>query len=269
MKQRAILQDSIALAKAKASTQNDVLALIAKHTVQHANAKGVSEKDILKALQQRETIGSTGFGRGIAIPHCALPSIRGFVTGIITLAEGIDFNALDDNPTKTFLFIVGPEEDRTTHIRILSTFSKILKMPDAPAQLLAADDDKTLRTRFLSYTVDTSDAEKQEKVLFTVYVQNESYFSDILQIFSSVTDGTVSVIETNNARHYLHTMPLFAGFWNEQDTISGKVILAVANKSFMNDTIRRIHMVAEDIESEPGVLITVQDVLYTCGSIEF
>jgi PTS system nitrogen regulatory IIA component len=60
-------------------------------------------------LQQRERIGTTGFGGGIAIPHCSLDDIEEFVVGLLIVSDGVDFESLDGKKTTTFFFIIGPK----------------------------------------------------------------------------------------------------------------------------------------------------------------
>jgi hypothetical protein len=94
-------------------------------------------------------------------------------------------------------------------------------------------------------------------------------FEDILQVFSAAVKGSITVVETNNAGYYLHRLPLFSAYWSDVTQTFNRLIIAVVDRDFTNDVIRRIHMVANNIEKETGVLITVQDLVYTSGSIEF
>ena len=67
--------------------------------------KNVSDEEILNGLQDRESLGSTGFGKGIAIPHCRLKSVSDFVVGIMTVPAGVDFEALDGEAVNFIIFI--------------------------------------------------------------------------------------------------------------------------------------------------------------------
>jgi hypothetical protein len=63
-------------------------------------------------------------------------------------------------------------------------------------------------------------------------------------------------------------MPLFASLWNQDRSGFHRIVLAVTEKSRCNDLVRRIHLLSDHIEEEPGVLVTVQDLLYAGGSVE-
>lgn len=84
--------------------------------------KSVNENEIFKKMMDREKLSTTGFGKGIAIPHCAIEGIDDFVIGIITLPQGVDFASFDKKPVKLIVFIVLPADKRTEHVRVLSKY---------------------------------------------------------------------------------------------------------------------------------------------------
>ncbi|MBN2552378.1 MAG: PTS sugar transporter subunit IIA [Spirochaetales bacterium] len=256
-------------ARNKAEVLSDLARLAKKSRV----LASVSERRILDALQAREQVGTTGFGGGIAIPHCSLDEIEEFAVGLLIAPEGIDFAALDGRKTTTFFFIIGPTSQRNRHIQLLAAISKILKNPDVIDRFLEAFDERRVRQiveeLFRLVDVEVSPDRQQGRCLFHVFVQKEQYFEDLLQVFSAAVEGSIAVIETNAAGYYLHRLPLFAAYWSESHKGFCRLILAVVDKELCNDVIRRIHTVVEDVESEPGVLITVQDLFYSSGSLEF
>jgi hypothetical protein len=82
-------------------------------------------------------------------------------------------------------------------------------------------------------------------------------------------DGSISVLETNAAGYYLHRLPLFAAYWSESQKGFCRLILAVVDRDLCNDVIRRIQTLVEDIDKSPGVLVSVQELFYSSGSLEF
>jgi PTS system nitrogen regulatory IIA component len=224
---------------------------------------------IVKLLREREAIGSTGLGHGIAIPHCSVKGTSTFVVGMLTLAEPIEFNSIDGQPADLFFFIIGPRDDRNHHIKLLSAISKAVSQAELAAALRAATDPAAaheLLIRNLSYEEDTVGS---EKVLFQVFVQNLDHFEAILNLLSSEVSGSISVIETRNAGAYLFRMPLFAAFWSESRDHEGRVILAIAERRATNQLIRQIHEITGDPDVRSGVLVTVQDLTYAAGSLDF
>ncbi len=254
----------------KARDKTAVLHEITKLALKSTPLSPFSEGEIFNALQARENIGSTGFGRGIAIPHCSLKNLTEFVVGLLIIPEGVDFASLDGQKTRAFFFIIGPENNRNQHIQILSGVSRLLKSPSDISRLIEAPDKGTLKERFLSLVqYQDKDKEKKEKSLFQVFIQREDYFEDILQVFSAAVQGTISVIETNNTGYYLNTLPLFSAYWTEKNPGFNRIILAVVEKELSNDIIRRLNLIVDNIDRESGILITVQDLAYTSGSLDF
>ena len=104
-----------------------------------------------------------------------------------------------------------------------------------------------------------------QQCLFHVIIQREEHFDEILEIFSASVQGSVAVIEAKSAGAYLHRIPLFAAYWTEQPSSHSSIILAVVDKGLCNDIIRRISLVVDNLDREPGVLVSVQDLLYSAG----
>ena len=94
--------------------------------------------DVLRAVQERETVLSTGIGQGIAIPHgksAALPELR-LAAG--RTAVPVEFDALDGQPVRLLFLLVGPETAAGPHIKALSRISRILRQDSVRDRLIAA-----------------------------------------------------------------------------------------------------------------------------------
>jgi PTS system nitrogen regulatory IIA component len=254
----------------RAKNKKEVLREIARLALKSPVLSELSEQDIFNALEVRERIGSTGFGKGIAIPHCSLENLHEFVVGLLITPEGVDFQSLDKLKTKVFFFIIGPTEKRNVHIQILSSISRLFKTPEVIEQILKEKNIGTVRDRLLGLVRYREEMEeKKGYCLFHVFVQNEKYFQEILQVFTAAEHASVSVLESNNAGYYLYSLPLFSAMWSDKSTLFNKIIIAVISKDLSNDVIRRINMVVEDIDKTAGVLISVQDLFYSSGSIDY
>jgi PTS system nitrogen regulatory IIA component len=228
----------------------------------------IDENRIFKALSEREELGSTAFGGGIAIPHCRLPDVEDFVVGIITLSEGVNFNAMDDAPVRLAVFIIAPDTESDEHIRILSGISQALSIPGAVDELLAQNDNEALRESFLRYVRDKANEDEDTgKNLVHVFLQNEDLFRDILQVFGSIEAASALVVEAENTNAYLSKMPLFAGFWSDNPHTFSRLIVATVGKSMTNETIRRIDRIAGGISNRDDLLVCVQDLFYCAGQL--
>jgi PTS system nitrogen regulatory IIA component len=89
-----------------------------------SEALGVDAASLLSVLEKRELLGSTGIGKGIAVPHAALPELgppRGF---IFQLSRSLDFDAIDEAPVDLVFLLVFGEEWRSEYLKVLATIAR-------------------------------------------------------------------------------------------------------------------------------------------------
>jgi PTS system nitrogen regulatory IIA component len=228
----------------------------------------VNEGEIRRALEEREALGSTGFGNGIAIPHCRLEAVSAFVVGLISIPGGVEFDALDEQPVHLVVFIIAPATESDQHVRLLSGISRVLSIPGAVDEMVAAPSREALVESFLRHARDKLEStEAQTRQIFHVFVQEEEYFREIVEVFESIDDSAIAVLEVENAGAYLAKMPMFAGFFRDSPDTFGRLIIGVVNKRFGNETIRQIERVTGGLRDKAGVLVTVQDLFYCEGSL--
>lgn len=230
----------------------------------------IPEEDIYTALLNREEVGSTGFGDGIAIPHCSFDSIDDFVVGLLLSPEGSDFDSLDEKPVKVFAFIIGPKASRNEHIHLLSEISRVLNNKKALQELLTEKTSETILESFLRYVRDDVDPSlNSQKSLFHIFIQNEDKLEKILEVISEINDSSISVIDANDASKYFQRMPLFAGFLDNKDKGSHKLVIAIVNKKLTNETLRQITKVTGDLTNAQDICVLVQDIIFCAGAINF
>lgn len=96
-----------------------------------------SEGMLFKMLKRRENLGSTGIGRGIAIPHCRSLVVNKLRVAFGRKREGLDFKAIDDGPVHFFFLIVAPPlEVSNQYLPVLGKIAQFAKEPDVPERLL-------------------------------------------------------------------------------------------------------------------------------------
>ncbi|HVF58755.1 MAG TPA: PTS sugar transporter subunit IIA [Thermoanaerobaculia bacterium] len=106
-----------------------------------AGAGLVPDADELhQKLAERERLGSTAVGGGVAIPHCKLRGLGQAVVAIGRVEPGIDFGAADGEPVRAFFVVVSPAESPAEHLRVLSTVARWIKGKRNVEQLLALED---------------------------------------------------------------------------------------------------------------------------------
>lgn len=94
---------------------------------------------VLEKLIQRERLGSTGVGHGIAIPHARvdIPELSGMV---LRLRNKIDFESIDSEPVDIVFLLLAPEADNASHLKALSRVARTFRMPGVVRALRGADD---------------------------------------------------------------------------------------------------------------------------------
>ncbi|MBC8441311.1 MAG: PTS sugar transporter subunit IIA [Deltaproteobacteria bacterium] len=95
-------------------------------------------KEIAIVLMEREQLGSTGIGGGIAIPHGKLDSVKSIIVGFGLSREGIEYESLDNKPVHIFFLLLTPENSTGGHLKVLAQISKLLKMDQFKKDLIAA-----------------------------------------------------------------------------------------------------------------------------------
>ncbi|MGI6415731.1 MAG: PTS sugar transporter subunit IIA [Thermoguttaceae bacterium] len=94
------------------------------------NAGGVQEEEfesIVKAILKREELGSTGIGRGVAVPHTKHPSVDRLVGTVAVSREGVDFQSLDGEKVHLFFLLISPPDRPGDHLRALENISRQLR----------------------------------------------------------------------------------------------------------------------------------------------
>ena len=103
-----------------------------------SNITKASVKEIATVLMEREQLGSTGIGGGIAIPHGKLDSVQSIIVGFGLSRKGIEYESLDNKPVHIFFLLLTPENSTGGHLKVLAQISKLLKMDQFKKDLIAA-----------------------------------------------------------------------------------------------------------------------------------
>ncbi len=92
-------------------------------------------QDIFESLVAREKLGSTGFGNGIAIPHCRLPGCSSPISALLRLESAVDFDAIDGAPVDLLFVLLVPEAATDEHLELLRQIASMLDRSDVREQL--------------------------------------------------------------------------------------------------------------------------------------
>lgn len=119
-----MLGPSSVLAGLRATSKKQVLQELANHG---AEASGLTARTIFDALIERERLGTTGVGNGIAIPHGKLPGIARIYGVFAKLERPVDFEAIDEMPVDLVFLILAPEGAGADHLKALAKISRLLR----------------------------------------------------------------------------------------------------------------------------------------------
>ena len=118
------LRPEAILANLKAASKKQALQDLARRA---AELTGQHERFIFDVLLERERLGSTGVGRGIAIPHGKLPHLQGVFGAFARLERPIDFDAVDEQPVDLVFLLLAPEGAGADHLKALARISRMLR----------------------------------------------------------------------------------------------------------------------------------------------
>jgi PTS system nitrogen regulatory IIA component len=103
---------------------------VLKELSQYAAASlGIAPQQLLDALMERERLGTTGIGHGIAIPHARLPGLNRLVGLFARLEEPVDFESLDDQPSDLIFLLLAPDSADADSLKALARISRLLRDP--------------------------------------------------------------------------------------------------------------------------------------------
>ncbi|MDI9244926.1 PTS IIA-like nitrogen regulatory protein PtsN [Marinobacter sp. CHS3-4] len=143
-----ILAPELTLCRVPASSKKRVMETIAEH-IQHQD-ETLSESQIFNNLVSRERLGSTGIGQGIAIPHCRLDGLDHVVGVLMTLEEGVGFDAIDNQPVDLVFALVVPKEATSEHLELLSQIAEKFNNSSFCDHLRQCTDGETLYRQMLT-----------------------------------------------------------------------------------------------------------------------
>jgi nitrogen PTS system EIIA component len=139
------------IARLGATNKKQVLQYISRHA---SKRTGCSEREIFFVLMERERLGTTGVGNGIAIPHAKLPDLERLYALFARLVHPIDFDAIDDRPVDLICMVLAPEKLGGDTLKALARVSRLLRDKAACEKLRGTDDAKEL----CALLIDTANA---------------------------------------------------------------------------------------------------------------
>ncbi|PIE62907.1 MAG: PTS fructose transporter subunit IIA [Desulfobacter postgatei] len=135
MKISDILKLDAIIADLKANNKSEIIKELSQAV---APVAGAEARDVTTVLMERENLGSTGIGGGIAIPHGKLDTVQSIAVGFGRSIKGVEFDSLDNRPVHLFFVLLTPEHSTGGHLKVLAQISKLLKTDQFKERLLSA-----------------------------------------------------------------------------------------------------------------------------------
>ncbi|MER2536644.1 MAG: PTS IIA-like nitrogen regulatory protein PtsN [Rhizobiaceae bacterium] len=132
-----LIEASAIMPALKANSKKQLLQLLAEKA---ATLTGLPEREIFDTILQRERLGSTGVGNGIAIPHGKLPGIKRIMGVFARLETPVDFEALDDQPVDLVFLLLAQDGAGADHLKALSRIARVLRDPATVAKIRGTSD---------------------------------------------------------------------------------------------------------------------------------
>lgn len=122
-----VVKDAI-LPELRATTKEEVIREIVESLRSAGQLRGSADpEDVVRAIQKRESLGSTGIGRGVAIPHTKHACVDRLLGTVAISPRGVPFDSLDGEPVHVFVLLISPQDRPGDHLRALENVSRGLR----------------------------------------------------------------------------------------------------------------------------------------------
>lgn len=253
--------------------KEDVLKELVNLLKRSPSLKNIDSNIVLNSLLDREKLGSTGLGRGIAIPHSKVEGLSGFVIAIATSKKGVQFEALDNKRVHIFFVMIGPPDKPNEHLKLLSAISRMLRDVKIKNELLKAKTPEALYETVIMGSGEElkkpTPIEKQKLLIIILYEQK--YLEDILELFIELGIKGSTVIDSIGMGGILTKVPLFADFINflGQNKNYSKTILALVSESELSSIVKDVDELLGDLDKRGGAALIALDVSFAKGTMEY
>jgi PTS system nitrogen regulatory IIA component len=223
-------------------------------------------------LWERETLGTTGFGSGFALPHCKLAGLDEFVLALAVSRKGANFEALDGKRVNLFAVIIGPEDKPEEHVQLLARISRTLKDEKIRQELVKSQTDLALYEDFLRHcdVVGRAETKLRRQKLMILILKESEYFYDIVEYMTEMGVRGASIMESKGMRQLLTNVPLFADFIHllGDSREQTRTILVTIYEDMVDEIVKGIEDIVGDLDTHTGAMVVVLDPFFMKGTLE-
>jgi len=141
-----LLAEGGVVLRSGASSKRQALHVVADAAAQ---ALGLPERRVRGALLEREALGSTGLGSGVAVPHARLDGVSRVTAVFVRLDTPVAYGSVDDRPVDLLFALFAPPSDGAEHLRALAAVSRAMRSPEMREQLRQAHTPDAIRALFV------------------------------------------------------------------------------------------------------------------------
>ena len=266
-----ILTEDACFPQISGKNRDEALRSLADLAAEHPCLGNFDADTLYQALREREEQGSTGVGKGLAIPHARFEELDEFVLFIATSRKGVEFDAIDKKKVKVFFVLLGPRDAVRDHVKMLAGISSVAVHTNVCRQLENSITSNAMYEAFMSRTTEEQAGQGREKMkLMTLVLYEEKYLYDILEWFIEEGIDGATILESSGMGQYISNIPLFAsfiGFMNE-DRVRSNTILATVPESRLEHLVQGIEDITGDLDKTQGAMIMVLDLAFSKGSMK-
>lgn len=258
--------------KLSVSRKDEALGVMAELLASNPAARGVSKESLLAGMTEREELGSTGVGNGVAIPHCRLQGMKSFALALTVCDRGIAWNSIDNRSVHIVCAIAGPVEGTDEHLRLLAGAARVLSSGKARYELINSKTEFAMRESFLYHLspITSKHDRKARKKLLILVLQEEKAYNDVMELFLEMgLEGAVTV-SSDMMGPMLSNVPIFAGFMDVlgRSRPEPRLLLTLIPENELDGTVAAVEEITGDLDSHRGACLIVVDTLSVRGSLE-
>ena len=149
MKLSDFLSPERVLAKIESSSKKEALEEIAQFICETELGASLTAKQLFNAIMDREELGSTGIGDGVAIPHAKIDGLENLCASFVRSTEGVQYDSIDSQPVRLIFVLLVPENSAGLHLKALARISRVLKDREFRDELIAAGTSRELYDLFI------------------------------------------------------------------------------------------------------------------------
>ncbi|MCK5147965.1 PTS sugar transporter subunit IIA [bacterium] len=237
------------------------------------NLESISPERILRALKEREEMGSTGFEHGIAIPHAKIEGLKGFSLAMARAPRGVKFESHDGKKSSLFFVIIGPAEASSEHLKILAQISRVTRHENVRTALMNTNnpiDFKELFVRYADPDIATKKEDKGKNKLLIVILTESRFFDEVMQLYTERGIRGAAVMDSTGISQQLMNIPLFSSFLDflGEHSDTSKTIITVIPEKEIAALTSGIEELTGNLDNHTGAMIMAVDLFYFKGSLE-